>query len=538
LWTERPARWGILAPALTLACWTFCSNSSIRRFSDRISPRQVSNAPSTSLWFALIGWAFGAFDLTYFNALPLRYWGINTNEVLIAVPLFVIMGVMLERSRLAEMLLTTMGELFGPLRGGLGISTVIVATLLAASTGIVGATVVTMGLISLPAMLKAGYDKRLASGLICASGTLCQLIPPSTILVFLAVILQSAHSQAQMAKGNFSPATLSVGDLFSGAFFPGLVLSGLYIAWVALNALFRPASAPALKLTAEEKKGLGNRVVIALLPPLMLIAAVLGSIITGVATPTESASVGAVGAVLLTLVKLLSEHFAKRLPAEAVQRGLFFFWIGFFALTAGLAYFAGGFGLLTLAVAALIGGIAMAIAIPEVRRPFFGIVDEVGRSSLTITAMVFVIFMGASVFSVVFTRLGGETLVGEFLSAMPGGAHGALFIVMLVMFVLGCFLDPFEIIFVVVPIVGPILLKMDVNPIWFAVLIGVNLQTSYLTPPFGFSLFFLRGVAPPSVTTGDIYRGIVPYVAIQIACLGLVWLYPPLATWLPKVIYG
>lgn len=494
--------------------------------------------PGVALAFALIGWAFGAFDLTYFHALPLRYWGINTNEVLIAVPLFIFMGVMLERSGLAENLLTTMGELFGELRGGLGISTVIVATLLAASTGIVGATVVTMGLISLPAMLKAGYDKRLSTGLICASGTLCQIIPPSTILVFLAVILQSAHSQAQMAKGNFNPTTLSVGDLFAGAFFPGVALAGLYIVWVALNALFRPASAPALKLTAEEKRGLGGRVVVALMPPLMLITAVLGSIIAGVATPTEAASVGAIGAILLALVKLLSEHFAKRLPAELVQRGLFRFWIAFFVLTIALASFSGALGILTLAVLSLVGGVGTAVAIPEIRRRFFGIVDDVSRSSLVMTTMVFVIFMGASVFSVVFTRLGGETLVHQFLAAMPGGAHGALMVVMLVMFVLGCFLDPFEIIFVVVPIVAPVLLKMDIDPIWLAVLIGVNLQTSYLTPPFGFSLFFLRGVAPPEVTTGDIYRGIVPYVFIQAIALGIVWAYPPIALWLPKAIYG
>ena len=295
--------------------------------------------PGVALIFALIGWAFGAFDLSYFNALPLRYWGINTNEVLIAVPLFIIMGVMLERSQLAEVLLTTMGELFGELRGGLGISTIIVATLLAASTGIVGATVVTMGVISLPAMLKAGYDKKLSTGLICASGTLCQIIPPSTILVFLAVILQSAHSQAQMAKGNFNPTTLSVGDLFAGAFIPGVMLAGLYILWVVINAVLRPASAPALKLTPEEKRGLGARVVIALLPPLMLITSVLGSIIAGVATPTEAAAVGAVGAILLTLIKLLSEHMAKRLPAERVQRGLFHFWLGFFVADGGAGHF-------------------------------------------------------------------------------------------------------------------------------------------------------------------------------------------------------
>jgi TRAP-type mannitol/chloroaromatic compound transport system permease large subunit len=494
--------------------------------------------PGTAFAFALIGWALGAFDLTYFAALPLRYWGVLTNEVLIAVPLFVFMGVMLERSRLAETLLTTMGELFGSLRGGLGLSTIVVATMLAASTGIVGATVVTMGLISLPAMLKAGYDKRLATGIICSSGTLCQIVPPSTLLVFLAVILQSAYSQAQMAKGNFQPATLSVGDLFAGAFLPGLMLAGLYAVLVVVNALIRPASAPALTLVPEARHGLGGRVVVALLPPLMLIIAVLGSILAGIATPTEAASVGAVGAVLLTLVKLLSEHFIQRRPPAEVERGLFRFWIGFFALTVALAAFGGGFGVLTLAVVALVVGIGVAVAIPEVRGRFFGIVDKVSRSCLEITAMVFVIFMGASVFSVVFTRLGGDTLVHDFLSSMGRGVVGALLIVMLVMFILGFFLDPFEIIFIVVPIVGPVLLKMDVNPIWLAVLIGINLQTSYLTPPFGFSLFFLRGVAPPSVTTGDIYRGIMPFVAIQIVSLAIVWAYPSLSTWLPKAIYG
>ncbi len=494
--------------------------------------------PGIAFFFAIIGWAFGAFDLTYFEALPLRYWGIVTNEVLIAVPLFVFMGVMLERSRLAETLLTTMGELFGSLPGGLGISTIVVATLLAASTGIVGATVATMGLISLPAMLKVGYNKRLASGLICASGTLCQLIPPSTILIFLAVVLQSSFSQAQLAKGNFTPATLSVGDLFAGAFIPGVVLAGLYIAWVFGNAILKPESAPPLKITYKSKREFGGRVVVALLPPLMLIVAVLGSILAGVATPTEAASVGAVGAVLLTLVKLLAEYFVRRMAAEAVQRALFRFWLIFFAVSVALAVFTGALGVLTLAVGSLVAGIAVAVAIPEVRREFFGIVDHVSRSTLTITAMVFVIFMGASVFSVVFTRLGGADLVQDFFSSMTGGATSALFLVMLVMFVLGCFLDPFEIIFVVVPVVAPALFKMDVNPIWFAVLVSINLQTSYLTPPFGFSLFFLKGVAPAEVTTGDIYRGIIPYVAIQFVCIGIVWVYPSLATWLPKVIYG
>jgi len=457
--------------------------------------------------------------------------------VLIAVPLFVFMGVMLERSKIAESLLVTMGQLFGEVRGGLGLSTVIVAALLAASTGIVGATVVTMGLISLPAMMKAGYDKRLASGLICASGSLAQIIPPSTILVFLAVILQSAYSQAQMAAGNFAPETLSVGDLFAGAFIPGLILAGLYAVWIAGVALLRPTHAPAIPAREDQKRGLWRRVVVSLLPPLLLIVAVLGSIIAGIATPTESASVGAVGAILLALVRQISGHYLQGRSVEAVERWQLVFWVAFVVLLVLLALASGGVGVLTLALAALVGAAAYVLAKPVLRRPFVAILEEVGGSTLLITCMVFVLFLGASVFSLVFTRLGGEELVTKFLSTMPGGASGALLLVMAVMFVLGAFLDPFEIIFIVVPIAGPVLLKMGVDPVWFSILVAINLQTSYLTPPFGFSLFFLRGVAPPSLSTTDIYLGIIPFVGIQVLCIALVWWFPELATWLPKVIY-
>lgn len=494
--------------------------------------------PGVALLVALVGWALGAFDPTVFNALPLRYWGIVTNDVLIAVPLFVVMGVTLERSRIAEDLLTTMGALFGKLRGGLGLSTVVVATLLAASTGIVGATVVTMGLISLPAMLKAGYDKRMASGLICATGTLGQIIPPSTVLVFLAVILQSAYSQAQMAKGNFQPETLSVGDLFAGAFIPGLILSLLYALWVILNAWLRPSSAPALIISAEERAGLGRKAVVALAPPFILIVAVLGSIIAGIATPTESASVGAVGALVLALVKAIAGHRLATLPAEQVERALFFLWTGVIVLLAVLGSLTGGVGVLTLCVVALIVASVVVVFTPGLNREVSTRLQGVAESSLVITAMVFVIFFGASAFSAVFVSLGGDILVTQFLGGLPWGADGATLVVMLVMFLLGFFLDPFEIIFIVVPIAGPILLNMGVDPIWLSILIGVILQTSYLTPPFGFSLFFLRGVAPPTVSTADIYRGIVPFVAIQLFALLLVWIYPALATWLPKVIYG
>ncbi len=494
--------------------------------------------PGTALIFALVGWLLGAFDLTYFNALPLRYWGVVTTEVLIAVPLFVFMGVMLERSQLAERLLNTMGELFGSMRGGLGLSTVLVATLLGASTGIVGATVVTMGLISLPAMLNANYDKRLATGLICASGSLGQIVPPSTLLVFLAVILQSSYSQTQLAMGNFTPATLSVGDLFAGALIPSLILAGAYAVWIILNAIFRPASVPALQIDPASRQGLAQRVVIALLPPLLLIVAVLGSIIAGIATPTESASVGAVGAILLTLIKIISEDVTRGLDREASIRLQFRFWMGLFAAYLAMAFIAGGMGVLWLTMALLLTVTAFTLSRSELRRTFSRILDQVCQSSLVITSMVFVIFLGASVFSVVFTRLGGEALAHEFLTSMPGGVTGALLVVMSVMFVLGFFLDPFEIVFVVVPIVSPVLFAMNVDPVWLAVLIAMNLQTSYLTPPFGFSLFFLRGVAPESVTTIDIYRGILPFVAIQLLCIGLVWAFPILTTYLPKLIYG
>jgi TRAP-type mannitol/chloroaromatic compound transport system permease large subunit len=494
--------------------------------------------PGIAIIFAIAGWALSAFDPTFFNALPLRYWGIVSNEVLIAVPLFVLMGVTLERSRIAEDLLTTMGALFGKLRGGLGLSTVLVATLLAASTGIVGATVVTMGLISLPAMLKAGYDKRMASGLICAAGTLGQIVPPSTVLVFLAVILQSAYSQAQMAKGNFQPDTLSVGDMFAGAFIPGLILATLYALWIALNAWMRPSSAPELSISKEEKDGLAIKVVVALAPPLLLIISVLGSIIAGIATPTESASVGAVGAIVLALIKAISDHYFERLPPATVQRALLYLWSSVIILLAILGLLAGGVGVLTLCTLALIGSSIWVALTPELAREVGKRMHGVAESGLVITSMVFVIFFGASVFSMVFTRLGGEFLVTDFLTSLPGGVSGAMAVVMLIMFLLGFFLDPFEIIFVVVPIAGPVLLNMGVDPIWLSILIGINLQTSYLTPPFGFSLFFLRGVAPPEVTTRDIYLGILPYVSIQVACMALVWSFPALATWLPKVIYG
>ncbi len=428
----------------------------------------------TSLIFGAVGYYFEVFDFTNMASLAGRYIGFMTNEVLVSVPLFIFMGVMLERSKIAEQLLLTMGKLFGNVRGGLGISVILVGALLAASTGVVGATVVTMGLISLPAMMRAGYDPKLASGVICASGTLGQIIPPSTVLIFMADILAGINSQVQMAKGNFAPNPVSVGDLFAGAFIPGMLLVLLYLSWVIFKAITDPQSCPATPFNEEEKKGIFKEVMTAMVPPLLLIIAVLGSIISGIATPTEAASVGAVGATILAAAK----------------------W-----------------------------------------RLSWTVLREAAVSTATITSMIFIILFGASVFSIVFRQMGGDNLVHEFLSGLPGGAFGAMIVVMLIMFVLGFILDTFEIIFIVIPITAPVLLALGLDPVWFGVMVGVNLQTSFLTPPFGFSLFYLRSVAPNSISTGMIYKGIIPFVFLQVLALTILFIFPELVTWLPKVLY-
>ncbi len=430
----------------------------------------------TALAFALVGEAFELFDPAFLEALPNRLYGVMTNDTLIAVPLFVFMGVMLERSRVAESLLDTMALLFGPLRGGLGISVTLVGMLLAASTGIVGATVVTMGLLSLPTMLRRGYDPSLAAGTICASGTLGQIIPPSIVLVLLGDVLSSAYQQAQLDMGVFSPETVSVGDLFVGALIPGLMLVGLYILYLLGVAVLKPAAMPAIP-AAERSIGVGvllGRVALVLMPPLLLIVAVLGSILGGLATPTEAASVGAVGALLLA----------------AVHRQL---------------------------------------TLSNLR--------AVVRQTAQVTSMVFLIFVGAAIFSLVFRGFEGDTIVSEFLTNLPGGVVGAVSLVMVVMFLLGFILDFIELTFVVVPIVGPVLLAMGLDPVWLGVMIAINLQTSFLTPPFGFSLFYLRGVAPQALKTSQIYRGVVPFILIQLMMLVTLALWPALATWLPKAVY-
>jgi TRAP-type mannitol/chloroaromatic compound transport system permease large subunit len=490
-----------------------------------------------SIIFALLGWWFGVFDLNLLTSLATRFFGTITNPVLIAVPLFIFMGVVLERSKIAEVLLTTMGQLFGSVRGGLGLSVVIVGALLAASTGVVGATVVAMGLLALPAMMRAGYDPKLATGVICAAGTLGQIIPPSTVLIFTADILQGANAAAQLAMGNFAPDTVSVGDLFAGAFIPGIGLAIIYGSWVMFRAWRDPSCAPALVMTAEERAGLGKRVVVALVPPLMLIVAVLGSIIGGVATPTESASVGSLGAILLAVVKQLAEHYLGSKGDAILQDRLFKFWIAFLALIFGIAYFGGAFGLLTFLIVTIVAALAPIMTNQRLRAQFIDMLFESSRGTMTITSMVFIILLGATAFALVFTRLGGDVLVQNFLSQMPGGQTGAVMTVMAIMFVLGFFLDTFEIIFITVPITAPIILMMGVDPILLGVLIGLVLQTSFLTPPFGFSLFYLRGVAPASITTGMIYRGVIAFVVMQLLVLAAVWSYPKLATGLPYYLF-
>ena len=432
----------------------------------------------TALIFAGFGSLFGTFDGIFLEALPNRLFGIIGNETLIAVPLFVLMGVLLEKSKLAEKLLESMAMLFGTMRGGLGISVILVGMLLAASTGIVGATVVTMGMISLPTMLRRGYDPALAAGTICATGTLGQIIPPSIALILLGDVMSNAFQKAQLEMGIFSPKTVSVGDLFVGALIPGLILVGLYITYVLLVAWLQPHKAPAVsreELRNGSTESLAVQLIKGLVPPLTLIFAVLGSILSGIATPTEASGVGALGAALL----------------------------------------AWGSGKLSL---------------PTLKDAVY--------STTKVTCMVFMILIGASLFSLVFRGFGGEELIQDFFSQLPGGVVGAMIVVMLLMFFLGFILDFIEITFVVVPIVAPVLLAMGLDPIWLGIMMAINLQTSFLTPPFGFALFYLRGVAPAELRTQSIYKGVLPFIVIQLFVLLMLSLWPELATWLPEQIYA
>ena len=484
--------------------------------------------------FGGLGVAFGVFDTFLLAALAQRIFGTMTTETLVAIPLFVFMGIMLERSRIAEELLEAMGRLFGTVRGGLAISVSVVGALLAASTGIVGATVVTMGLMALPAMLRRGYDKRFACGTICAAGTLGQIIPPSTVMVILGEVIAAAYQQAQLAQGKFSVETVSVGQLFAGSMIPGLMLVGFYILYQLVIAFLKPELAPAIP--REEAEGIGGRdLARALVPPIVLIVAVLGSILGGVATPTEAAAVGAIGATMLAGLRQPGRAWPIYMAASCAV-GLVVLGI-IFDLRLGRAAPPLADQVALWAAAVLCLGLGWGIGVALWRCFRGGVLSAVSHSTTTITAMIFATLIAATLFSLVFRGLGGEETVKELLSAIPGGQWGALLAVMAVIFVMGFFLDFVEITIIVVPIVGPVLLAMGIDPIWLAVLIALNLQTSFLTPPFGFSLFYLGGVAQKWVNTGDIYRGVVPFVILQLLAVGAVMAFPALATWLPDLLF-
>ncbi len=433
-----------------------------------------------SLAFAVIGHLTGVMDISLLGALPQRIFGVMTNEVLLAIPLFIFMGVMLERSQIAEELLETMARLFGSLTGGLAIAVLIVGVLLAAAKGIVGATTVAMGLIVLPTMLRHGYDPRLAAGTVAATATLAQIFPPATVLVLLGDQMSNAYQSAQLSQGIFAPNSVTVADLFAGAIIPAFALVALYLLYLIGMAVFFPKTSPAVPPTPGGPHGLAlvGRLARVMVAPILLILAVLGSILGGVATPTEAASVGAVGAILLALVKLRIAELVAVLAPVTIR-------------------------------------------------------------TAQITSMIFLILIGATLFSLVFRGLGGDDLVQRGLGELPGGASGAILAVMVGMFLLGFVMDAFEIIFVVIPIVAPPLLKMPgVDPVWLGIMMALNLQTSYMHPPLGPTLFFLRGVAPPEITTRHIYVGIIPFVLIQLLALVVLWYVPGLATWLPHKLYG
>jgi len=416
---------------------------------------------------AFVASAFGHFDLSYLAAFPQRVFGIMNNPLFVAIPLFVLMGILLEQSRQAEKLLTNLTRLMGQTRGKLALAVLLVSTLVAASTGIIGATIVMLGMISLPTMLKAGISPRFSSGLICASGTLGQIIPPSIVLILLGDQISNAYLEAQQTVGNFAPEPVSVGDLFAGALLPGLLLVFLYAAYSLWH--LREANTKVLELNMQQTDVSSAKLLMDIVPPVLLIVAVLGSILIGVATPTEAASIGVAGTILIA---------ARNLPNSNLPL------------------------------------------------------------TFIVSAMIFGIITAASMLSLVFRGFGGDEMVAQVLTHLPGGHWTLLIITMLTIFVLGFVLEFVEIVFIVIPIVGPILLQSDINPVWFGILVALNIQTSFLTPPFGFALFYYRSVAPDSISTIEIYRSVGPFIAIQLITLGIVIAFPPLATWLPSVLFS
>lgn len=494
----------------------------------------------TATLFGLLGWAMGELNFNLLGALPTRIFSTMNSETLVAIPLFVFMGMILERARIAEDLLRTMGALFGGLRGGLGVSVTLVGALLAASTGIVGATTVTMGLMALPVMLRYGYRPSYSSGIICSAGTLGQIIPPSTVLIIMGEVLSSAYQQAQHAQGNFAAKTISVGELFAGSLLPGLMLVGIYLVYQLVVSFLRPEVAPALppeaSAAASSGGGVGGAEVLRVLfPPLALIVAVLGSILGGVATATEAAAVGAVGATLLAGLRTGRNRWALWLAVGGL---------------AVLMAMAAGFDLrlgrpdapaMDQAVLnlALVIAAASAFGIAVIWRDLGrdGVLAPAMGSTARTTSMIFTIVIGALLFSLVFRGLGGDERIKELLQGTPGGVHTAMFVVLFMMFLLGMFLDYVEITIIVIPVVGPPLLGAGIDPIWFGVLVALVLQTSFLTPPVGYTLAYLRSVAPREVSTQAIWAGAVPFILLQLLAVGIVYFLPGIATWLPAALF-
>ena len=479
----------------------------------------------------------GHFDLVYFQAVPQRVFGVMENSLLIAVPLFVLVGVLLDRSKQAERMLTNINRLFGGTKKGLALSVLVVSALIAASTGIIGATIVMLGTISLPTLLGAGIDKRTSSGLICACGTLGQIIPPSIILILLGDQISNAYITAQQNAGNFAPDPVTVSDLFAGAMLPGLTLVGLY----ALYVLWQLRAKAGVPVQADADIERPPRIPLAevasgILPTLALIVSVLGSILLGVATPTEAAGVGVGGAILVAAAQISPAMKRQALATVILALALLVaasagwvsvdFSAGALTATPG-TFIAGGLVLLTL-----LGLARAAVALTR-----SGVLVPAITETLKVSGMIFGIVIAASILSLVFRGFGGDDMVSEMMHHVPGGAYGMLVVTMLVVFLLGFILEFVEIIFIVIPIVGPVLLMGDIDPVWFAILFAMNLQTSFLTPPFGFALFYFSSVAPDTITTGDIYRSIVPFVIIQLLAIGLLALVPGLATWLPSVLF-
>ncbi len=473
---------------------------------------------------AVIASLFGQFDLSFLNFYPARVWGVMTNTLLMAVPLFVLMGVLLERSGLAERMLGVLSRMVGGSPRGITLSVLLFSTLIAASTGIIGATVVMLVLISLPAMLEAGVRPRLASGVICASGTLGQIIPPSILLVLLGDQIGNAYLEAQQKAGNFAIQPVSVGDLFAGAMVPGLILVLLYAGYIALT--LRPMRGRPVR--ARETVPM-SEILSTFLPPIGLILAVLGSILAGVATTTEAAGLGAIGALLLAGYMTGRPGTGRLLILAAAGAALIFVALRIAGAGHGQA------ATLIGALAAILIALGTLSASWRVWRA--GVLVSALTETVRISGMVFGIVIAASMLSLVFRGFGGDHTVERLLADMPGGTTGALALVMVLVFFLGFMLEAVEIIYIVVPLLGPPILGTDISPVWFGVLLAMNLQTSFLTPPFGFALFYFRSVAPRSITTSDIYFGVIPFVCLQVVALGILIAVPELATWLPDLMF-